>query len=140
MAGNEAHTAAARSYTPMQVVVPPDLPPPGGHYSYAVVANGMVHISGLLPIDEDGRPMATADFDAQVGRVLHNLESVLNSAGVTKENLVQVRVYLSSIEHWSRFNTLYAAWMEPHRPARAIVPTNGLHFGLALEVEALALC
>lgn len=136
MAGKPHQSLQGRG--PVQVVTPDDLPAPGGHYSYAVVANGMVHISGLLPIDDDGKPMATANFDDQAKRVLNNLQTVLAAAETSTAHLVHVRVYLASVDDWGRFNTLYAAWIGEHRPARAIVPTPGLHYGLSLEIEALA--
>jgi reactive intermediate/imine deaminase len=120
-------------------VAPATLPTPGGHYSYAVVAQGLVHVSGLLPIDAQGQPMAEASFEAQTARVLENLRTVLQASGSDVDRLVQVRVYIASIEHWGRFNALYAAWIGEHRPARAIVPTGALHFGLQLEIEAVAL-
>jgi 2-iminobutanoate/2-iminopropanoate deaminase len=48
-------------------------------------------------------------------------------------------VYLSDISLWPAFNTLYAEWAGDARPARAVVPTGPLHFGLLVEVEAVAL-
>jgi enamine deaminase RidA (YjgF/YER057c/UK114 family) len=53
--------------------------------------------------------------------------------------LLQVRVYLTDIDQWGAFNTLYAEWAGAHRPARAVVPVPALHFGLMIEVEAVAL-
>ncbi|EHP42436.1 endoribonuclease [Cupriavidus basilensis OR16] len=45
---------------------------------------------------------------------------------------------LHGIEHWPAFNAIYAAWAGSARPARAVVPTGALHFGLKVEVEAVA--
>jgi enamine deaminase RidA (YjgF/YER057c/UK114 family) len=65
--------------------------------------------------------------------------AVLQAAGSSIGQLVQVRVYLDDIENWPAFNTLYAQWAGDARPARAIVPTGRLHFGVKVEVEATAL-
>lgn len=118
---------------------PADMAPPGGHYSHAVVAGGFVHVAGQLPIAADGSKLTGAPFDVQARQVLANVEAALRSAECRLDHLVQVRVYLTDIAHWPAFNALYAAWLGPHRPARAVVPVPVLHFGFLLEVEAVAL-
>ena len=47
-------------------------------------------------------------------------------------------VYVTSIEGWSEFNTAYAEMFGDHRPARAVVPVGPLHYGFAVEVDAVA--
>lgn len=60
-------------------------------------------------------------------------------AGSGVDSLVQVRVSLASIAHWPAFNAAYAQGSRDARPARAVVPTGPLHFGLRIEIEATAL-
>jgi enamine deaminase RidA (YjgF/YER057c/UK114 family) len=78
-----------------------------------------VHVAGQLPIAPDGRKLSDAGFEDQARQVLANVEAALVGAGSRLDHLVQVRVYLTDIAHWPAFNTLYAAWLGPHRPARA---------------------
>ena len=118
---------------------PVGLTPPGGHYSHATVANGFVFVSGQLPITPDGTRLADAPFEAQAQQVLANVRAALLAAGSDVDRLVQVRVYIDSVDNWPAFNAVYAAWAGAARPARAIVPTGALHFGLKVEVEAIAL-
>lgn len=113
--------------------------PPGGHYSHAVAGGGLVFVSGQLPIDPSGRKLGDAPFEAQAAQVLANVDAALQAAGSDKQRLLQVRVYITDIAHWPAFNQLYAAWIGAHRPARAVVPVPQLHFGLLIEVEAVAL-
>jgi 2-iminobutanoate/2-iminopropanoate deaminase len=122
-----------------QCIQPTDMAPPGGHYSHAVVAGGFVHVAGQLPIAADGRKLSDAPFEQQARQVLANIEAAVLAAGSRIDQLVQVRVYLTDIAHWPAFNALYAAWLGPHRPARAVVPVPVLHFGFLIEVEAVAL-
>ena len=117
---------------------PAALPQPGGHYSHATVAGGFVFIAGQLPITPAGDKLVDAPFDEQARQVLANVEAVLHDCGCTVADLVQVRVYVDSIEHWPAFNAVYAQWAGDAKPARAIVPTGPLHFGLLVEVEAVA--
>ncbi|MBT2336858.1 RidA family protein [Variovorax paradoxus] len=123
----------------LQRIAPASLAAPGGHYSHATVANGLVFVSGQLPIAPDGTRLAQASFDQQARQVLENVAAALVAAGSGIDRLVQVRVYLDAIENWPAFDAIYAEWAGTARPSRAIVPTGPLHFGFQVEVEAVAL-
>lgn len=112
---------------------------PGGHYSHAVVAGGFVFVSGQLPIASDGSKLNEASFEKQAHQVLQNVKAALRAAGSSIDRLTQVRVYVSDINDWPAFNAIYAEWAQNARPARAVVPVPGLHFGFKIEVEAIAL-
>ena len=123
---------------PPSPITPASLAPPGGHYSHAVVANGMVFVSGQLPIDASGKKLVDATFEDQARQVLANVAGALEAAGSGVSSLVQVRVYVTDIAHWPAFNAIYAAWAGASRPARAVVPVPMLHHGLLIEIEAVA--
>src|SRR5262249_49584896 len=112
---------------------------PAGRYSHAIAANGLVFVSGQLPIAPDGRKLDTAPFEEQARQVLGNVAHALEAGGSSVERLVQVRVYVTDIAAWPAFNALYAAWAGAARPARAVVPVPQLHYGFKIEVEAVAL-
>jgi reactive intermediate/imine deaminase len=117
---------------------PQRLAAPGGHYSHASVANGFVFVSGQLPITPAGEKLVDASFEQQAQQVLDNVRAALEAAGSGVEHLVQVRVYVDSMANWPEFNQVYAQWAGAARPSRAVVPTGPLHFGLKVEVEAVA--
>lgn len=123
----------------LTAIDPATMAVPGGHYSHAVKANGFVFVSGQLPIASDGSRLSDAPFDEQARQVLDNVAAALAGAGSGVDRLVQVRVYVTDIANWPAFNTLYAAWAGPARPARAVVPVAHLHYGFLIEVEAVAL-
>ncbi len=124
---------------PYEAFSPGSMAQPGGHYSHAVKANGFVFISGQLPIRPDGTKLTDASFEEQAKQVLDNVTMALKAAGSSIAHLTQVRVYVSDIGAWPAFNKIYAAWAGSARPARAVVPVPELHFGLKVEVEAVAL-
>ena len=111
---------------------------PGGHYSHGTVANGFVFVSGQLPITPTGEKLAAASFAEQARQALANVEAVLKACGSGIDRLVQVRVYVDSVDNWPEFNAVYAEWAGSSRPSRAVVPTGPLHHGLKVEVEAVA--
>ncbi|MEM5331321.1 RidA family protein [Paraburkholderia sp. JHI2823] len=117
---------------------PAGLATPGGHYSHVSIANGLVFVSGQLPIDATGRKLTDSSFEAQARQVLANLSSALVGAGSDIKKLTQVRVYIVDVGHWASFNEIYARWAGDAKPARAVVPVPALHFGLKIEIEAVA--
>ena len=123
----------------IQRINPDTLAAPGGHYSHAVVAGGLVFVSGQLPIAPAGEKLNQGSFDAQARQVLGNVEAALVAAGTGIAQLVQVRVYVTDIAHWPAFNQIYAEWAGDSRPARAVVPVPMLHHGFLIEVEAVAM-
>jgi len=122
-----------------RAVHPRELAAPGGHYSHATVANSMVFVSGQLPITRDGSDLGNAPFGAQAQQALDNVKVALECAGSGIEGLLQVRVYIDDIANWPAFNAIYAAWAGQSCPARAVLPTGPLHFGLKIEVEAVGM-
>ncbi len=123
----------------IQLNNPDTMAPPGGHYSHAVNTNGFVFVSGQLPIAPDGKKLNDVPFEMQARQVLDNVAAALAGAGSAVARLVQVRVYVTDIESWPIFNTIYAEWAGTARPARAVVPVPALHYGFKIEVEAVAL-
>lgn len=130
---------AGDASTDLRAVNVPALAPPGGHYSHATVGAGLVFVSGQLPVTPDGTRLSDAPFDAQARQTLANLAAALAAAGSAIDRLLQVRVYVDDIANWPAFDAIYAEWAGTARPARAVVPTGALHFGLKVEVEAIAL-
>ncbi|SDR62023.1 RidA family protein [Paraburkholderia tuberum] len=118
---------------------PAGLVTPGGHYSHVSIANELIFVSGQLPIDARGEKLMDLPFEAQAQQVLANLASALAGAGSDIKKLVQVRVYIVDVAHWASFNEIYARWAGDARPARVVVPVPALHFGLKIEIEAVAL-
>jgi 2-iminobutanoate/2-iminopropanoate deaminase len=122
----------------IKLVASPDVPRPAGHYSHATVHNGTIYVSGLLPIARSGPLAASASFDEQVEVVFDNLESILVSAQSNLEHILRTTIYITNIDHWPRFNELYATRFGTHKPARTVVPVTGLHYGYAIELDAIA--
>ena len=121
----------------MQQVNPSNMATPGGHYSHASIANGLVFVSGQLPISPSGELLNQLSFEEQVKQTLSNVKTVLEAAGSSVAQLVQVRVYITSISNWPSFNQIYKEWAGQSLPARAVVPVPELHYGFSIEVEAI---
>ena len=113
-------------------------PPPAGHYSQAVVHDGLVYVSGQVPIDSEGRVLGDAPIEGQVETVLRNIGAILQAAGSDLERVLQMTVYVTDVANWGRVNEAYARVMGSHRPSRVIVPVRDLHHGIGVEIQAIA--
>ncbi|MFX0056437.1 MAG: RidA family protein [Promethearchaeota archaeon] len=108
------------------------------HYSSAVVHDGIVYVSGQLPMDpEKGQPV-NGGIEEHTRAALQNLSKVLEAAGSSKENVLRTTAYISDVSLWSRVNDVYAEFFGNHRPARTVVPTTELHYGCLIEIDAIA--
>jgi 2-iminobutanoate/2-iminopropanoate deaminase len=123
----------------MQKIFLPDAPVPAGHYSPAVVSNGFVFLSGILPIHAlTGQRFVDAPFAEQVSVVFFNTDRLLAAAGSSLNQVVRVTVYVADGELWGAFNEQFRAIFGDHKPARTVVPVSSLHFGALLEVDIIA--
>lgn len=122
----------------MHSISTPHAPTPAGHYSQAIVHNGCVYVAGQLPIVPGQKEHRVGTIEEQTAQVFANIAAVLRAAGSDLSRLLQVTVYVSDMELWGRFNAAYAKLMGDHRPARAVVPVNALHYGYHIEVQVIA--
>lgn len=108
-----------------------------GHYSQAIISGGFVFVSGQIPIYPDGT-LETGSVAEQTRVALHNVNSILQAAGTSKENVVKATVFIADIAIWPEVNGVYAEFFGTHKPARSAVPANGLPKGAAVEIEVIA--
>jgi 2-iminobutanoate/2-iminopropanoate deaminase len=113
-------------------------PAPAGHYSQAVVFNGLVFVAGQLAIDPHTGERLTGPIEEQTEQCLKNIGEILRAAGSDLSRVLKMTVYISDIELWGAVNAVYARMMGDHRPARAVVPVKELHYGFKIEIEAIA--
>ena len=109
-----------------------------GHYSQAMASNGLLFISGQLPISADGSHNYEKSFEEQTTLVFANLDAILQAGGAQRGSLLKVTVYIADISKWGIFNELYADFLGDHKPARVVVPVPELHYGYQLEIDAIA--
>ncbi|MDQ6878772.1 MAG: RidA family protein [Candidatus Dormibacteraeota bacterium] len=127
--------------TPLQRLrVPEQLPEPISHYTDAVIADGWIWISGMLPIDASGALIGGDDVVAQAERVHENIKAVLDKAGAGFEDVVKVTVFLRHIEDRAAVNTVRRRFFGESRPASTLVEVSAFVVPAALvEMDAVAL-
>jgi len=121
----------------MHAISTTNAPAAGGHYSQGIVHGGLVYVAGQLPFVPGRAEHVVGTIEEQTEQVLRNVAAVLEAGGSSLALALQMTVYVSDISLWGRVNTVYARVLGDHRPARAVVPVNALHYGYQIEVQAI---
>ena len=108
-----------------------------GPYSQAIEANGMVFISGQLPINPETGTMPEG-VAAQTEQSMKNLEAILNEAGCTFDNVVKSTCYLADMSYFGEMNAVYAKYFTGDCPARAAFAVKELPKKALVEIEMIA--
>lgn len=108
-----------------------------GPYSQAIEANGMVFISGQLPIDAATGVMPDG-VEAQARQSLENVKHILEAAGLTMADIVKTTVFLQDMSLFSGMNTVYVTYFEGAFPARSAVAVKALPKDALVEIECIA--
>lgn len=121
----------------MRIIKTPRMPEVKGHYSPVVEHNGILYLSGQIPVDPASGTIPDT-IEEQTHLVLRKIELLLKESGSSLNQVLQMRIYLSDINLWDQVNKVYALYFPEHKPARCIVPAGQLHYGCLIEAEATA--
>ena len=112
---------------------------PISHYTDAVEANGFLFVSGIVPVDGDGRLVGGDDVVAQARQVFASMAAVLEAAGCSFADVVKVLVFLTDIGDRGRINPVRQEVFGQSRPASSLVEVSRLAVpGARIEVECVA--
>lgn len=120
-----------------QVICSEKAPGAIGPYSQAIEANGMVFVSGQLPIDAATGLMAEG-IEAQARQSLENIKHILGAAGLEMSHIVKTTVFLADMSLFAEMNKVYATYFEGTCPARSAVAVKALPKEALVEIECIA--
>lgn len=122
----------------MEYVSTSNAPAAIGPYSQAVKAGGFLFTSGQIAINPATSEIVDGDIKVQTTRVMENLSAILSEAGVGFEKVVKTTCFLSDIQDFADFNSVYAEYFVS-KPARSCVAVKDLPKGVKVEVEVIAI-
>jgi 2-iminobutanoate/2-iminopropanoate deaminase len=112
---------------------------PISHFTDAVEANGLLFVSGIVPVDERRELVGGGDVVAQARRVFDNMRDVLAAAGCTFADVVKVTVFLTDVDDRPLINPVRQEVFGDTRPASTLVEVSALVIpGARIEVECVA--
>ena len=109
-----------------------------GHYSQATLHQGLVYVSGQLPIDPKDPDKTFATAAEQTTQTLNNVQAILEAAGSDKSRVLKAEIYINDLAIWPEVNKAYADFFGETKAARAAVPVTGLPKGFMVEIAVVA--
>ena len=110
-----------------------------GPYSQAIKANGLVFLSGQIPLDPAKMQIVEGGIQEQTEQVFQNIKAVLEAAGTSLGKVVKTTVFLSDMNDFSAMNEIYAQHFGENRPARSTIQAARLPRDVRVEIEVVAL-
>ncbi|MBT8147214.1 MAG: RidA family protein [Gammaproteobacteria bacterium] len=107
----------------------------GAPFSGAVQVGDTLYLSGMLGLEGGQVPENPA---REARNVLNAIQSTLEKAGMTMDDLVYVQIFCSDVSHYDAFNGVYRSYFSQEFPARAFVGAGTLLFDARFEIQAIA--
>ena len=123
----------------MKPINAPDAPQPVGGYAQSMEVTGasrLLFISGQIPADREGQ--VPEDFESQARLCWKNVIAQLNTAGMTLDNLVQVRFFLSDRKYIADYRKVRIEVLEGRQVGLTTIITGIFDEKWLLEIEAVA--
>jgi 2-iminobutanoate/2-iminopropanoate deaminase len=121
-----------------QAISSPDAPKPVGPYSAALRAGQLLFISGQVPFDPKTGRMVEGDIGVHTRRVLENVGTLLEAAGLSYVNVVRTTVFLADMNDFKAMNDAYSTFFAEPYPARSTIQAARLPRDARVEIDAIA--
>ena len=121
-----------------KVIATKNAPGAIGPYSQAIEVNGMLFISGQIPINPETGNIVEGGIYEQTEQVMKNLEGILTEAGYTFDNVVKSTYLLSDMANFAAMNEVYGKRFTQNPPARAAFAVRTLPKEVLVEIEMIA--
>lgn len=108
-----------------------------GTYSQGAVHNGVYYFSGQIGLDAKTGEMASG-FDAQLEAILKNIDGLLQSQDLTRENIIKTTIFMTDLAQFGKVNEAYTKFFTAPYPARSTVQVSALPKGAVVEIEVIA--
>jgi 2-iminobutanoate/2-iminopropanoate deaminase len=109
-----------------------------GPYSQAVEANGMLFISGQVPINPETGKVIESGITEQTEQVMQNISAILEEAGYSFADVIKSTCLLSDMANFAAMNEVYGKYYAENPPARAAFAVKELPLGVLVEIETIA--
>lgn len=121
-----------------KVITTPHAPGAIGPYSQAIETNGMLFISGQIPLDPATGKLTEGGIAEQTEQVMKNIGAILEAAGYDFSHVVKSTCLLSDMDNFAAMNAVYGRYYPENPPARAAYGVVRLPLGALVEIETIA--
>ncbi|MCB0496228.1 MAG: RidA family protein [Cyclobacteriaceae bacterium] len=121
-----------------RIINTPNAPAPIGPYSQAVVSNGMLYISGQIPINPATGELISGGIKDETHQVMKNLKAILEEAGVNFDHVVKSSIFVADMGDFAAINEAYGSYFGDNPPARETVEVSTLPKNVNVEISCIA--
>lgn len=114
-------------------------PAPIGPYSQAVVANGLLFVSGQIPMNPATGDIIDTGITDEAVQVMENLKAILTEAGSNFDHIIKSTIFLTDMQTFAKVNEVYGSYFTVDFPARETVQVSALPKGVNVEISVIAL-
>lgn len=122
-----------------QAIQIPNAPSPVGPYSQAILAGGMLFVSGQIPLNPETGELEMDNIETATHRVMKNIVALLEAAELNIEHVVKTSIFLKDLNDFQAMNTIYASYFPGIPPARETVQVARLPLDVNIEISCIAL-
>ncbi|MFD0795808.1 RidA family protein [Mucilaginibacter litoreus] len=114
-------------------------PSPIGPYSQAVAVNGLLFVSGQIPMNPATGEIITTGITDEATMVMENLKAILTEAGSGFDKIVKSTIFLTDMQTFAQVNEVYGSYFSVDFPARETVQVSALPKGVNVEISVIAI-
>ena len=108
-----------------------------GPYSQATVHNGVLYVSGQLPIDPATGELLSSDIGSETRLVMQNMKAIVQEAGSSMDKILKTTILLTDLGDFVKVNEAYAEFFDGNYPARICYQVVALPKGARVEIDAV---
>ncbi|HEY8400712.1 MAG TPA: RidA family protein [Cytophagaceae bacterium] len=121
-----------------KIVESKNAPAPIGPYSQAVLVNGILYVSGQIPLDPQTGNLVTGGIESETHQVMKNLQAILTEAGMDFSNVVKCSIFVKDMNNFAAINKIYGEYFKADFPARETVEVSRLPKDVNVEISCIA--
>lgn len=121
-----------------QVITTSKAPAPIGPYNQAILANGILFVSGQIALHPETNELVLTTLEDETNQVLTNVSAILNEAGYSFDDVVKTTIFLTDMSLFPKVNEIYGSYFSGNFPARETVAVAGLPKGVNVEISVIA--
>ncbi|WP_318345091.1 RidA family protein [Flagellimonas baculiformis] len=115
-------------------------PAPIGPYNQAVLVNGILYVSGQVPMDPSTGKLVEGDIKKETQQCMENLKAILEEAGMSFEDVVKTSIFIKDMHQFSQINEIYGSYFDADTaPARETVEVANLPRFVNVEISMIAI-
>jgi 2-iminobutanoate/2-iminopropanoate deaminase len=121
----------------MQIINTENAPAPIGPYNQAVTHNGLLYISGQIPMHSKTGDIITHSIKDATTLVMENLKAIITEAGTSFEQAIKATIFITDMGQFAEINEIYGRYFSNHYPARETVQVSALPKGVHVEISMI---